>query len=136
MYINIFILKKKKKNDVLRRLPSSIGLVDSDAIYHGQCESNFFTKKTYTYNKRDRNWTQPLDATQIMQWSRILKNYANSLMDKQNCYSKWASCKNVFICRKRYKCLRFKMDEKVVRTTLRGLNFFHRSTRPFEQSLF
>ena len=26
-------------------MPSSIGLVDSDAIYHGQCESNFFTKK-------------------------------------------------------------------------------------------
>ena len=32
-------------NDVLRRLPSSIDLVANDAIYYGQCEFNFFTKK-------------------------------------------------------------------------------------------
>ena len=31
--------------DVLRRLPSSIDLLASDSIYHGQCKSNFFTKK-------------------------------------------------------------------------------------------
>ena len=35
----------KWANDVLRQLTSSIDLVASDAIYHGQCESNFFTKK-------------------------------------------------------------------------------------------
>ena len=35
----------KWANDVLTRLPSSIDLVANDAIYYGQCESNFFTKK-------------------------------------------------------------------------------------------
>ena len=35
----------KWANVVLWSLPSSIDLVASDAIYHGQCESNFFTKK-------------------------------------------------------------------------------------------
>ena len=34
----------KWADDVLRRL-SSIDLVASDAVYHGQCESNVFTKK-------------------------------------------------------------------------------------------
>ena len=32
-------------DEVLRRLSSSIDLVAIDAIYHAQCESNFFTKK-------------------------------------------------------------------------------------------
>ena len=32
-------------DDVLRRFSSSTDLVASDAIYHGKCESNFFTKK-------------------------------------------------------------------------------------------
>ena len=36
---------EKCANDVLQRLSSSIALVASDAIYHGQCESIFFRKK-------------------------------------------------------------------------------------------
>ena len=34
--------------------------------------------------------------------------------------------KKNFICRKRSKCLLFKMDEKVVKTTLPQFNLFHR----------
>ena len=34
----------KWANDILRRLSRSIDLLARDAIYHGQCESNFFTK--------------------------------------------------------------------------------------------
>lgn len=34
--------------------------------------------------------------------------------------------KKGFICRKRSKCLLFKMDEKVVKTTLPQFNLFHR----------
>ena len=36
----------------LKRLPSSIDLVATDAICHGKCESNFFTKKYISTTKR------------------------------------------------------------------------------------
>ena len=49
----------KWANDVLRRLPSSIGLVASDAIYYGQCKSNFFTKKCIPATKRTETEYSP-----------------------------------------------------------------------------
>ena len=96
----------------------SIDLVASDAIYHGQWKSNLCLQQ------RGQKLNTLLDAAQIMQWNQILKNYANSLMNKQNRLRKWGSSKNVFICRKRSKCLHFKMDEKAVRTTPPEFNFF------------
>ena len=42
---------EKWADDVLRWLSSSIDLVASDTIYHGQCESNFFTKKYISTRK-------------------------------------------------------------------------------------
>ena len=42
---------KKWADNVFRRLSSSIDLVSSDAIYHGHCKSNLFTKKNIPATK-------------------------------------------------------------------------------------
>ena len=67
----------KCTDDVLRRVWSSIDLVASDAIYHGQCESNFLRKKVYLW-QRGQKLNTTSDAPQITQRT-------NGLMNKQNC---------------------------------------------------
>ena len=48
------------------KLSSSIDLVASDAIQHGKCESNFFTKNIY-FQKRGQKPNTCLETAQVMQ---------------------------------------------------------------------
>ena len=114
---------EKCADDVSRRLSSNIDLVTSDAIYHGQFESIFLRKKVYL-RQRGRKVNTRLFTPRITQWNQIWKIMQMIWWTNKTAYSEWNSCKNVFICRKRSKCLLFKMDEKIVRTTLPKFNFF------------
>ena len=53
----------KWANGVLMRLPSSIDLVVSVAIYHGQCESNYSTKKCIPITKGTETKHSPVHHT-------------------------------------------------------------------------
>ena len=113
-------------DDALRRLSSSIDLVASDAIYHGQFESNFFTKKCIPITKgteTEHTLARRTDNTMRSNFEKLCKwlDGQAELFTLSELHAK-----NVFIYRKRSKCLLFKMDEKAVRTTLPEFNFFHR----------
>ena len=114
---------EKCADHVLRWLSSSIDLVASDAIYHQQCESIFLRKNVYL-RQRVPKLNARLDTPRLTHWNQILKNYANNLMNKQNCLQSVGFMQNCVHLQKWSKCLLFKMDEKAVRLTLPKFNFF------------
>ena len=85
---------------VLRQLSNCIDLVASDAIYHGQCES-FFTKKCILTTKGTETEHAAGHSTNNAMKSNFEKlcKWLNE-QTKLFTVSEWASCKNMFICKK------------------------------------
>ena len=117
---------KKSADDVLRRLSSSTDLVASDATVW-ICESAFFTKKYIRTAKRtetEHMAEHPMDNAMKSNFEKLCRWFDEQTPISRAVYSGWASCKNVFICRNRSKCLLFKIDEKAVKKILPKFIFF------------
>ena len=94
---------EKCSDDVFRRFSSSIDVGASDTIYHEQSESIFFYEKcisTTNGTKSEHTVGHTADNNKIKFWNIMQMNWWTN----RNVYSEWASCKNVFICRKRSMC--------------------------------
>ena len=127
---------EKSADDVLRRLSSSTDLVASDATMW-ICESAFFTKKCIRTTKRtetEHMAEHPTDNAMKSNFEKLCRWFDEQTPISRTVYSEWASCKNVFICRNRSKCLLFKIDEKAVKKNTTKIHFF--LTGPFKGSLF
>ena len=84
----------------------------------------YFLRKKVYLRQRGQKVNTRLFTPRITQWNQIWEIMQMIWWTNKTVYSEWNSCKNVFICRKRSKCLLFKMDEKIVRTTLPKFSFF------------
>ena len=84
----------------------------------------YFLRKKVYLRQRGQKVNTRLFTPRITQWNQIWEIMQMIWWTNKTVYSEWNSCKNVFICRKRSKCLLFKMDEKIVRTTLPKFNIF------------